>query len=242
MLILYLYKKEKKPFIGCWQEPHIISSQRVSSDSTGSNSSPQKFGDKLWLGFTKRDGSCAYWPSWRWAYWWQGEAWDGLDIVLSMSSRLARRWQTLITPSQFVKQEERLRWGWGGDWSGVQRWKGSQRVSEVGGDIVLCDAASARTRDGPCQRRLDCTAPVWTCLFIRAPTLEIKSVWQFMFLLFMSSASAHFIGFGPPPPPFLHPPPRAHFTTPPSFLRCHLSLSHTAPRVLIVPSSVSANR
>lgn len=138
MLILYLYKKEKKPFIGCWQEPHIISSQRVSSDSTGSNSSPQKFGDKLWLGFTKRDGSCAYWPSWRWAYWWQGEAWDGLDIVLSMSSRLARRWQTLITPSQFVKQEERLRWGWGGGTGAAFRDGRAHREFQKSAGILFC--------------------------------------------------------------------------------------------------------
>lgn len=43
----------------------------------------------------------------------RGEAWDGLDIVLSMSSRLARRWQSLIMRSQFVKQEERFEGGWG---------------------------------------------------------------------------------------------------------------------------------
>lgn len=208
-------KKEESFHLLLWRNSHIVSSQQVSFDSSGSNSSLQKFEDKLWLGFTKRDGSCAYWPSWRWAYWWQGEAWDGLDIVLSMSSRLARRWQSLIMRSQFVKQEERLEGGWG-CWRRVEtEWL--ERSSEIEG---LEESFRSRWQYCFVKRRLgsdpnvimdacakaNFTAPVWTCIFISAQTLEIKSVWHFMFLLFMSSASVHFIA----PPPGLTSPPRHH--------------------------------
>lgn len=66
------------------------------------------------------------------------------------------------------------------------------------------------------------SAPLLTCVFIRPPTLEIKFTRHFMFLLFMSSTAAHFMGFCLPL--------QAHFRSPPSVLRCHLLLSRVLPK------------
>lgn len=54
-----------------------------------------------------------------------------------MSSRLARRWQTLITPSQFVKQEERL--GEGGVTGAALRDGRAQREFQKSSGILFCE-------------------------------------------------------------------------------------------------------
>lgn len=68
---------------------------------------------------SKTDSSCVHWLSQRWVLWWQRGAEDVLDMVLSMSTRLTWRLQSLIILSQFVKQGEQgkvergvRRWGW----------------------------------------------------------------------------------------------------------------------------------
>lgn len=90
-----------------------------------------------------------------------------------------------------------------------------------------CQLASLTSRSAigelcarPCQRVS--STPLLTRVFIRPPTLEIKFTRHFMFLLFMSSTAAHFMGFCLPL--------QAHFRSPPSVLRCHLLLSHVLPK------------